>query len=440
MARVPYASLSRSSYGRSLGRARSTMSAVSAPSWLRAASSTASSALRVKRKIDEYLKDMNTSSHKPKSIMTSKTQSRSYSRKVSRPVKKQVKFVRKRNKKGKMVMKKVVTNVVHDVMKCQTNVGVYKKIVGGDVDSTTGAVGAGTNNSHLMLTGFRKWGANAGTFTVDATRFTPLSAKRILDASSVLFNGKLPAVDWENATDNFNVTSLKVEVDYASYALTLKNCTEWVYDVTCYELTNKSSSQVPALDTIHLMVGSGNQNITSSPAVIGFQSVAGVNHSYVTPLNLNFSDIRGVNANYSIKVLQKKRVGVMEEIQYKTSRSKYCVEFSKHLYESNDGSGGSGLATYAKGEKQIIFAFTPILHLAHNNSNNHSASLRVDAGVNLHTGWAVKVEEYFKILEPDGTADANQGEKVKLFQSIDAANNFHYFPSKPTIVTAAFQS
>lgn len=350
-------------------------------------------------------------------------------RKYSRVRFRKVKF----KKVGKL--KKQLSGFVKDVVKCEENFGVYKRVGLGDLSSNLG----GASQCYKgMWAGFNAFQANSSPFTQDACRFTPLSAKRCLDAASVLFNAKTAAYNYEgNTGSNFDAPSTKVEVAYASYKLELTNHTFVPHWITCYEVSPKENSATPFLDTLDTFVNSSTFNFSVTGAS-GFGVVSSSDSlplKYIQPLNQNWSDFKGLDKLYNIKKLRRSLVKPGKSFIYKTSEKDVCVEFSKKTYASTDtvtaqgGTGGSGqiaaLATYAKGEKQLIIQFEPVTHVISKTSGGNAATATTSVQIAAYNVcWTVRCDEYWKIMQPRNTAIANTGNKVKLLQAPSSTQLF----------------
>lgn len=341
-----------------------------------------------------------------------------HSKRYSRVRYRKVKFRRVNNKKAGKLRRRLA-GFVKDVVKCQENIGVYKRIISGDVSANLGT-GSDVDASKVLWTGHNKVQQNGGDYTVEACKFTPMSAKRILDAASVLYNGKTAAVNYENGTGNFDAKVTKVEVMYSSYKLELTNHTFIPYWITCYEITPKENSQIDFVNTTQNIIAASTFDYSSNVGYFGIApAFDNFGNKYKTAINLEWSDIKGLDKIYDIKKLSRKFIKPGKAFEYKTSAKDYCVEFSKMTYSSTDiqpGSSGpvSALATYPKGEKQLIFKAEPVTHLV-KNSSRATAALSTHQAV-FSVCWAVKTEEFFKIMQPRNTPVAYQGNKVKLFQ------------------------
>lgn len=328
-----------------------------------------------------------------------------------------------RVKRRKVAVKKLkgkLVGFVKDVVKCQENSGVYKKVVAGDQTIKLGTTDS-LNGSKILWTGFNNQQNNTTPYTEDALKFTPLSAKRILDAVSVLYNGKTAAVNFEKSTGNFDAKELKVEVQYASYRLELTNHSESTAWVTCYEVMAKDNSQIDFINSAANIISSGTFDFSSSPALFQFQPPSSLTGQYKMPINMNFSDIKGLEKLYHIKKLSKKLVKPGRSYVYKCSEKDFCVEMYKKTFTSTDNQGGTGgtgpiaaLATYPKGERQLIFQFDPLPTIA--LGTNYSTAALCAGVYDKRFIWAVRTDEYYKITQPRNTIDAQAGNKIKLLQ------------------------
>lgn len=331
--------------------------------------------------------------------------SKRYSRVKRRPVK--IKKIRNR-----------LVGFVKDVVKCQENFGVYKRTIGGDQTTKLSLDDEG-NATKMVWTGFNKFQANNTPYTSDALKFTPLSAKRILDAASVLYNNKTPAVNYESSTNNFDYKVTKIEVAYASYKLQLTNNTEGTFWVTCYEAIAKESSQVPVLEAAQTFINDGTFSGTSTNAYFGWAAPSSLANQYKMPINMSFSDVQGLDKAYHFKKVNKKLVKPGHQFNYAISERDFCVELYKKTYVSTDiqpGSSGldAAIATYPKGERQLLFVFEPLPQVV--TGGTYSTVGLSTLSYDKHFIWGVRTDEYFKIMQPRNTLDAYAGNKVKLLQ------------------------
>jgi hypothetical protein len=294
-----------------------------------------------------------------------------------------------------------IKSVVKNVLACQENVGVYTKVYSGDFGSSnTGA------NTCLLFNGSKRENGNTSPHTTFTMQFTPNSVKRILDAASILYNGKSKSVDID-AAGNFGYQGLKVEVIHSSYKLELWNYTDLDYDVEIHEFTAKRDSLIDVASSMESLIRGENW-------VGGVPAWTNAAPQFTTEVGFEMGQVKAIAQKYKHKVVKKQRVNVGEMISYYDSY-KGCVDFSKHVVQQS-GATAPNLASYAKGHKEIVIRLTPVLHAqrikvtASGNIIKSLASYGTSPD-NAAVGWFTVAKEVYKMFQPDETPDAQEGDK-----------------------------
>ncbi|AMB42977.1 hypothetical protein [Circovirus-like genome DCCV-8] len=304
---------------------------------------------------------------------------------------------RKRAMRNKRAAHKAIKSVVEKVISCKDNVGIYTKAYGGDIRTD---VNLGTKS---VIVHAQRLQENTDPYSEFGMRFTPFILKRVLDAASVLYKAKPKSVagPGQLGAPNFDYKGLKVDVLYASYHLAATNMTNTKYYVEIVEFTNKFNGNAAVMDVVQeLLKGTNFQQ--GEPSFTN-----GLNGRWRIDCDLEFGMIKGLSSRYAMKSFGRKLVRPGETINYFT-KDKMCIDFQRKLFVEGE-SADPEVPSYAKGEKQVVLVIQPVTGLIANATKHTVCMHTVDDKANF--GFVVKVNEVFKILEPDATLDANQGDK-----------------------------
>lgn len=311
---------------------------------------------------------------------------------------------------------RAIKQVVQNVLQCKDNVGVYTKTYTGDLASFNGA------GVRTIACAMQRFGANLGSYTPFAMSFTPFSVKRVLDAASVLFNNKPKEINID-LPGNFDMNGLKVDVLYASYHLECLNATNVPMEVEVHEVTNKSNSQTNFTESFNEFL-LGTRWVGGVPTYAA-KDLDGV--QWVVDSELDIGMVKSVASKYSIKTT-KKVLYPGQKINYFVKTSE-CFDFSKYYVVDTVGVQPD-LASYVKGQKQILLSYVPLLHLgtAEAPSNAFSGTNQGPlSGGEVNHGLVCRVKEVFKIIEPDKTLDEYQGESRVLLNDYSVCNGDNFF-------------
>lgn len=300
-------------------------------------------------------------------------------------------------------VRKMVKAVVKKEIQCSENVGIYTKKVHGDIYSATAA------EDFNIASAYQWGGGNLGVNTVFSSSFTPHITKRVLDAVSVLYNGKAKGFDID-AAGNFTDPGFKIDVLHASYELEISNYTDMPYYFDIVEITNKFTSNQPFLEVAKELF---DAQIWEG-GVPDFAQFAAA--YYGLDHGCSFGMIKGLPAKYTIKH-NRKLVKPGGTHKYYSSMSG-CVDMDKKRLTYS--AGAAELASYCKGEKQLVFIYYPALHLKWGTFNTglgdvvamaptYNANKSIVAPQKY--GILVEVNEVFKFIEPDETEAINSGNK-----------------------------
>lgn len=303
--------------------------------------------------------------------------------------------------------RKQIKNVVKRVLQCGENVGLYTKDYLHQYSPSVGAADlqvvfdAGqVNDANASGTGGNNKLADP---TNEALKFSPFSGRKMLDAVSVLYNGKpkglnfaatdatIPGID--PSTKNFELKDLKVDFLYCSYELNITNNSTCVYDVELY-------FGRPKMDINDSLQGRWTSNKDNVAWLSGAPEITHVNNTPgVIPALKGEYDFR--------KVMFRFQPG---ETKRFFTKFKGCVDFAKHL------RGNGELQNYMKGVTQSwMFIVKPVVSSHINAGATDVEITRATPGnVKIDT-WLFETKEVYKMMEPDGTADDYQGNHREYF-------------------------
>lgn len=308
-------------------------------------------------------------------------------KKTGRKYKKKSNVIKASKKLNRRVNKKI-KKVVKSVLECDFNTGIYTK-------AWTAMYSLGTNNpdTQMVVNSLHRNDGNAGVYTGDAMELSPFRADKMLDAASVMYNGKAKAINYELGTNNFpQPKALKLNVIYASFTVDMVNNSGSVYDIDLYQSKPKED-QDDSFQTVW------TQNIQNVNWVGGIP--------LVTTMNQVPGMVDAVGRKWSSDVKSFR----LYPGQTKRFYAKFsgCVDFEKHYRAGT-------LQRFVRGMTQC---WTIVGKVGLNNMSNASAG---DATRAQHTGSATKqnalsfeISEVFKVQEPDDTTDTNQGSKRVFF-------------------------
>lgn len=290
------------------------------------------------------------------------------------------------NRKSK---KRMVQAIKNEIQKTK-NVGIFKYENLADIDIVNGTNGRDTFSFSSTFQGVN----SAPAHTVYAHRYIPFSTVKVMYAASVLYNNRTANGDFGSDVGNFPPEGFKCKVQYASYKGVLTNMTTQDYRVTLYVFKNKEDSNQPVEQIISDLRSREDYRGGSIPTWnIGSNTVD--SSSVFEP-----GELKGLARHYTMtKRTQLVRRG--ETMTYFTKMVDKVFDYTKN--QDEDGL----TASYAKGDIQIMFRFTPVTYLGH--TATQIMGLETTGGTNPSWGWIYKVQETYKILEPEDTNDTYEG-------------------------------
>lgn len=264
----------------------------------------------------------------------------------------------------------------------------------------------------FYLIGGRRSDSNSGAYTEKALSFTPLSVERIVDAASVLWNGKAATINSAFEIGNLAYDKTTLHVVYASAKYKLINHSAVPLDVEVIEVTNKDTREARSFfQTAAEQLSSNNIVAVNNNSPTLFINTASDN-SFATSRGLEFTDLSALSDFYSWKVVKRRHLqhGASISFGYKISDRKIDVSEFSH------GTGGTLLADYCRGDRQIIIKVTPRLHGMFRTTGGTFPFTSTYETNNWWTvGLAMSCKEVYKIAQPGNVTDANEGSKTVIF-------------------------
>ncbi len=159
--------------------------------------------------------------------------------KTKKPIKKPV-IVAKSKVKLSKAMSKAVANVAARVHNKGVASGVIHKNY--TLYHQVNVQGANTQN---VINYAQKLTGNPAPYLPEACGFEPFAVRKLLDAVSVLYNGKAQSFNYNTTTDNFPAKGLKVNFLHCSSTIEMTNDTKEPYDYTVYKCRPRTNTNVP---------------------------------------------------------------------------------------------------------------------------------------------------------------------------------------------------
>lgn len=287
-----------------------------------------------------------------------------------------------------MKMRKQVKAIAQNVVNCSENYSLYEKNYGGNFDV------ANTGNGQYVTSSL----SDNDVQNYPGKGLHMFTPRKFLDAASVLYNAKAMAQNHDIATNNFDVKDLKIDVLYASYKLTLKNITDVPFEVELYEFESKRNTFVDVQQYVSNSVAKTSW-ITTTPTLGAY----GIKPTM-------FPSVKG---SYNVK--RNKFVLLPSQTKTFFYKWKGCLEMKKFL--ELQGSDYELSYMSPKVGRELMMICHPHLSLAYNNDTTSVGHQCFNVkGKSI----VAEVNEVFKILQPDDTLDANEGQKRALFNNFDA--------------------
>lgn len=328
-------------------------------------------------------------------------------RSISKFVKRKRSAKKKIGARKKTRFRKAVKKIISNEEQKSKALGHYNKHYGIDILNDISTV----NNERWVQGGMRGTG-NAGLFSQYALSFTPFSVFRCLDAASVIFNGKTPAVDPTQGTNQLDFSKTKIDVKYASYAFTLRNISQFEYDYEIWEATNKSNTDDDFWETLRNkaqgMRWVGNAAIMSG-SIPAF--TFGTGNAIDWPLFLKPSYVEGLSEEYSFKKVKSGQMLGGETVTYFVAKKDFVVDCAKS--QSPSLGLGASLCYYAKGDRQVFVRLRPKLSNIYDGSGSYAS--HITRNYNAQNHIIGEVHENFKMLAPENAPDGTSVDTRALY-------------------------
>lgn len=297
-------------------------------------------------------------------------------------------------------LKKTVKGIIKKVMDCKENVGTYNKHYTGEIEPYVNA------GQHRISYSMTRSGSNAAPHSVFDMQFM-MTREKILDAVSVLYNGKAKSSNWSSGIGNFGTKGLKIDLLYSSLELGFTNYTEWCYEVAIYECTAKFNSETPVLEELSKALLQ-DEWVTPYPVFS-----AGTTTAFDIEASLELGMVKVAKSKYDIKKVKSGKLYPGHTIKYFGKWGPKCIDFEKEkvLIE-----GLSLTPSYAKGDVQVLLRYTPVMHV-HTSVSTMTATNLANT-TNYQYGFIVEGKETYKFYQPAEADEANGGDKRALYTDI----------------------
>lgn len=296
----------------------------------------------------------------------------------------------RRTTRTKKSIKTAIKKVVKNVIECDFNNGIYEKafVSMNDIRCNDSY----SANAQSVITYTQRNLGNAGVYTPKALALEVFTTSKLLDAASVLYNGKSSAINYEATSHNFDTKGLKINYQYVHASWRLKNATLTAYDCDLYEATPKQTTNTSFSDAW--------DNSHKSAPWIG--TTPGVTQIGITP-----GQAQGLKRTWDYKKHSFRMMPGDEKVFHFTFKG--CIDYEKLRYESSPGVFDK--YEYIKNlSKTLTLISVPTLDTATDGANNRvgrmTANLTPDAVPRCFV-WECK--ELTKVQQPDETLDTYAG-------------------------------
>lgn len=281
---------------------------------------------------------------------------------------------------------KAVKDIVNNVLSKNNSTGRYIK-------RYTCELGIPADNSQVVTQTFLRDGVGF----VGGEPSCGISEK-ILDAVSVLFNGKTKAMDYTIATNNFVTQTLKFHIQYMSCKYVIQNQTDQTFHFDLYSGSHKGLGN----DTIYT-------DFTNGLGVLKQSGGSTVGLGY---LGVLATQIPSVNKNWNIKRASfDLKPGEYKTLFYKTHQDT-LVDFEKLMDTTT-------LQNFTKLSQSLCFSY-------YNTMNRNILTSAAAVGHFLGSqvaknGINIEVEEKYVMDAPADTTELNDVDNYCWFNDFPAA-------------------
>lgn len=315
----------------------------------------------------------------------------------------------RRKRAAGTAFRKTVKDLIRKTVGCDSDTGVYSRNYTSD-----SRIYHNDGNLDVCLFGGVRNGDVVAPYTAYALSFTPHSINKIYDAVSVLYNAKARSMDY-TSSGNFSAQGFKFELLYANYELEIYNGTLASFELEIHEYTNKANSTTALQDNIASAIGM--HKWPSGGTLTWSQYSAALPNHYQTEIGFPLARVTALAKKYTHRLVKSIILGPGQTTMYKSSRKASCVDITKFFTD-----GTTNVATYCKGDKQLMIRLRPKLHIGYSGAGTVSIGSQgySTTGTNENAGYGIvfKTNEFYKVLQPGETEDANTGDQLAHFVDI----------------------
>lgn len=340
---------------------------------------------------------------------------------------KKMKFLMKRKKRTRFSRPKATTSrnltrsfgkkkataiikAVKEVAKDQ-NISTYRKLLFGDFNPmiyyNAGAnTGVPIGKKHFFCH-FKK-ATNNSTFSQTGLELSCFTPFKIVDACSVLFNGKTAAAAIETLTDNIAASTV-AHFTYASSQFEMVNLTTRVYDIKIYEMHN--TKDVHSVSPIYDAYNSISSHLwVSAPS----GALAASNGEMYLDDALELSDL----------TLKKWKIAkVIKLDNFKPGQTyKWMKSIAHKTFKfENLVDSGNVVRSYGPGSVVYVIEAQTTPQLLYNATAADTTYGRVTPANEASQSFGFRMREVYKVAEPEDVTDDHEGIKTALYS--DASLN-----------------
>lgn len=313
----------------------------------------------------------------------------------SKVVRKGGRLVKTRPTSGKNKMTKKIVKLVKKEIAFNEPVGKYYKNYAGQALLP----GPGSTNWKASHNIYRNVAPGDNAYLKELSFFSP---RALIDAASVMFNGKTPATS-PGVIGDFGDKELVVKFKYASVNVMFKNCYDFPIEL------NIITAQAKDLE-----VESFAQDWSDFYSVVNTVGTFPSFSSYGTkPGHLD-----GLKARYRFK--DKTVI-----LQPGDSTNIYHALPQDYLFEQTKVYDATSIQPYSPDTFQIVYRFLPLINLGINSTSDRLVTGRVfvngdaNADQNNITGMIIEVKESYIMVAPTITDVAQAKDKICYHNDYD---------------------
>lgn len=322
---------------------------------------------------------------------------------VGSKVKRRKKTFRGRKSKIARSLTKTVRKAIQEE---KQSTSVYRKNRFGELRIRNQMAGAGIKG---IVSNFSKVTTPEAGVTVRQFEFVYFNQLKLADAIAICYNGKSQGGDWTNVTTNFEGNSLKTRIPYASAHLTIKNQTAYTFDVNVHVFTCHANTSTSPLESYKAQKA-------ANPKIEG--SYTDLDNGIRLEYGAKIEDIP--LPDFSRTTVRYKNVVPGQHLDWMGSIKDYMYDEPKLTL----GSTGAKIR-FTKGCKVLLFEFVPLLSSINGTVSGDASASTGSVGnppgpaVTSSNYFAFHENEYYKVVQPEETKDANEGHKLKIFTDTD---------------------